>query len=102
MEMTLRSTNCLTPSKPSIFLHIYTGSLVNRRLADVIGTHSAKKPIMIFCCTRNSAVTTAKELARLWSTSNHPARLWKGPSKPMPVCNTDLKSESDYTHLYRC
>ncbi|KAL4912540.1 Sec63 Brl domain-containing protein [Aspergillus aurantiobrunneus] len=66
--------------------------LLNSKLAAVIGTHSGKKPIMIFCCTRNSAVTTAKELARLWSMSNHPARLWKGPSKPMPVSNTDLKT----------
>ncbi|KAL4779306.1 Sec63 Brl domain-containing protein [Aspergillus varians] len=66
--------------------------LLNSKLPDVISRHSAKKPIMIFCCTRNSAVTTAKELAKLWSMSNHPARLWKGPNKPMPVSNADLKT----------
>ncbi|KAL4942666.1 hypothetical protein BDV06DRAFT_211637 [Aspergillus oleicola] len=65
---------------------------LNSKLADVIGNHSAKKPIMIFCCTRNSAVTTAKELAKLWSASNHPARLWKGPNTQMPVRNADLKT----------
>ncbi|KAL4798557.1 Sec63 Brl domain-containing protein [Aspergillus venezuelensis] len=65
---------------------------LNSKLAEVIGTHSAKKPIMIFCCTRNSAVTTAKELAKLWSMSNHPARLWRGPNSQMPVTNTDLKT----------
>ncbi|KAL4958480.1 Sec63 Brl domain-containing protein [Aspergillus filifer] len=65
---------------------------LNSKLAEVIGTHSAKKPIMIFCCTRNSAVTTAKELAKLWSMSNHPARLWRGPNTQMPVTNTDLKT----------
>ncbi|KAL6233158.1 hypothetical protein BDW75DRAFT_252166 [Aspergillus navahoensis] len=65
--------------------------LLNSKLADVIGTHSAKKPIMIFCWTRNSTVTTAKELARLWSMSKHSVRMWKGPNKPLPVKNADLK-----------
>ncbi|KAL4994990.1 Sec63 Brl domain-containing protein [Aspergillus recurvatus] len=65
--------------------------LLNSKLAGVIGMHSAKKPIMIFCWTRNSTVTTAKELARLWSMSNQPARMWKGSNKPLPVKNADLK-----------
>lgn len=62
------------------------------RLPGVINTHSCRKPIMIFCCTRNSSVATAKELARLWSMTNPPARLWKGPSKRLEVHNMDLKS----------
>lgn len=49
---------------------------------------------MIFCCTRNSSMTTAKELAKLWSTSNPPARHWKGPSRSLEVHNVDLKSKS--------
>ncbi|KAF5862239.1 Sec63 [Aspergillus alliaceus] len=53
---------------------------------------SSRKPIMIFCCTSNSSVATAKELARLWSMSNSPARLWKGPSKLIEVNNVDLKT----------
>ncbi|KAL4985491.1 Sec63 Brl domain-containing protein [Aspergillus falconensis] len=65
--------------------------LLNSKLANIIGTHSARKPIMIFCWTRNSTVTTAKELARLWSMSNHRARMWKGPNKPLPAKNADLK-----------
>ncbi|KAL2813052.1 Sec63 Brl domain-containing protein [Aspergillus cavernicola] len=68
--------------------------LCNSKLSDVISTHSARKPIMIFCCTRNSSVATAKELARLWSMSNPPARLWKGLNKPMAVNNADLKNTS--------
>ena len=48
---------------------------------------------MIFCCTRNSSVATAKELARLWSMTNPPARLWRGPSKHLEVHNIDLKCE---------
>lgn len=62
------------------------------RLPTVISTHSCRKPIMIFCCTRNSSVATAKELARLWSVTNPPARLWKGPNKRLEVHNMDLKS----------
>ncbi|RAH55827.1 DEAD/DEAH box DNA helicase [Aspergillus piperis CBS 112811] len=62
------------------------------KLADIISSHSRKKPIMIFCCTRNSAVATAKELTRLWTTSNPPARLWKGPGRSMEVQNVDLRA----------
>ncbi|CEN59366.1 hypothetical protein ASPCAL01817 [Aspergillus calidoustus] len=66
--------------------------LCNSKLASIISMHSAGKPIMIFCCTRNSAMSTAKELARLWSTSNAPARLWAGPSRPLGVSHADLKT----------
>ncbi|GES61110.1 P-loop containing nucleoside triphosphate hydrolase protein [Aspergillus terreus] len=62
------------------------------KLSDIIATRGSMKPIMIFCCTRNSSVTTAKELARLWSMSNAPARIWKGPYRPMETHNADLKS----------
>ncbi|KAL4821910.1 Sec63 Brl domain-containing protein [Aspergillus spinulosporus] len=65
--------------------------VLNSKFSNVIGTHSAKKPILIFCWTRNSAVSTAKELARLWSMSSHLARMWKGPNKPLPVKHADLK-----------
>ena len=37
-------------------------------------------------------MATAKELARLWSMSNPPARLWKGPSTSFEFNNVDLKS----------
>ncbi|RAL09680.1 putative DEAD/DEAH box DNA helicase (Mer3) [Aspergillus homomorphus CBS 101889] len=66
--------------------------MCNAKLSDVIAAHSCKKPIIVFCCTRNSAVSTAKELARLWSTSNPPARLWKGASRPLEAQNADLKN----------
>ncbi|RAL03824.1 putative DEAD/DEAH box DNA helicase (Mer3) [Aspergillus ibericus CBS 121593] len=66
--------------------------MCSSKLPGLIASHSSKKPIMIFCCTRNSAVATAKELARLWSMSNPPARLWKGPGRAMEVQNMDLKT----------
>ncbi|CAI7620851.1 unnamed protein product [Penicillium pancosmium] len=61
------------------------------KLPDVIGTHSCQKPMMVFCCTRNSSVATAKDLARLWTMTNPPARLWKGPTRHIEVHNEDLK-----------
>lgn len=48
---------------------------------------------MIFCCTRTSCVTTAKELAKLWTNTNPPARLWKAPGRRIEASNDDLKSE---------
>ncbi|CAG8932589.1 unnamed protein product [Penicillium salamii] len=62
------------------------------RLPEVIEQHSAQKPIMVFCCTRNSSLTTAKDLARLWTLTNPPARLWKGPQKHLDASNEELKT----------
>lgn len=64
------------------------------RLPDVIAMHANQKPLMIFCCTRNSAVATAKELARQWTMTNPPTRLWKGPGRRIETHNEDLKSTS--------
>ncbi|CAL5874362.1 uncharacterized protein PFLUO_LOCUS8658 [Penicillium psychrofluorescens] len=44
------------------------------------------------CASKNSTVTTAKELASLWTMTNPPARLWKGPSKRIESHNDDLKT----------
>ncbi|KAJ5637866.1 hypothetical protein N7490_007745 [Penicillium lividum] len=62
------------------------------KLPDIIGIHSCQKPIMIFCCTRNSSAATAKELSRLWNMTNPPARLWKGPTRQIRVNNEDLNT----------
>ncbi|OQE13378.1 hypothetical protein PENFLA_c049G06462 [Penicillium flavigenum] len=62
------------------------------KLPEVIGMHSCKKPILIFCCTRNSSLATAKELARLFTLTNPPARLWKEPKKRLEAHNEELKT----------
>ncbi|KAJ5823570.1 Nucleotide-sugar transporter [Penicillium robsamsonii] len=62
------------------------------KLPEVIGMHSCQKPIMIFCCTRNSSLATAKELARLFTLTNPPARFWKEPNKRLEAHNEDLKT----------
>ncbi|KAF3896201.1 ATP-dependent DNA helicase [Trichophyton interdigitale] len=60
------------------------------KLPEVLAKHSSKKPILVFCCTRNSAIATSKNLAKLWSSTNPPQRLWKSPTKPIHVQNADL------------
>ncbi|KAM5438660.1 ATP-dependent DNA helicase MER3 [Microsporum canis] len=60
------------------------------KLPDILAKHSSKKPILVFCCTRNSAITTSKNLAKLWSSANPPQRLWRSPTKPVQVQNADL------------
>ncbi|OJD22418.1 hypothetical protein ACJ73_06234 [Blastomyces percursus] len=62
------------------------------RLPEVIEKHSKKKPIMIFCCTRNSAIATSKSLAKLWTSTNPPRRLWGGPAKHVVVQNPELRA----------
>ncbi|EER23433.1 DEAD/DEAH box helicase family protein [Coccidioides posadasii C735 delta SOWgp] len=62
------------------------------KLPEVISKHSRRKPIMIFCCTRHSAISTSKNLAKLWTATNAPGRLWNSPKKPIIVQNQDLKA----------
>ncbi|KAK2784145.1 Sec63 [Onygenales sp. PD_12] len=62
------------------------------KLPDIIERHSKKKPIMIFCCTRNSAIATSKNLAKLWASTNPSCRLWGSPTKPIGVQNPELKA----------
>ncbi|OJD15928.1 hypothetical protein AJ78_03871 [Emergomyces pasteurianus Ep9510] len=62
------------------------------RLPEVLEKHSEKKPIMIFCCTRNSAIATSKYLAKLWTSTNPPNRLWSSPAKLIGVQNPELRA----------
>ncbi|KAJ5898809.1 hypothetical protein N7495_003553 [Penicillium taxi] len=66
--------------------------VLSSKLLDHVAAHSCKKPIMIFCCTRNSTVATAKILANSWSMTNPPSRVWKGPGRPIEVHNEDLNT----------
>ncbi|KAE8553695.1 hypothetical protein EYB25_005077 [Talaromyces marneffei] len=88
------------PTKLQKFVYGYpcTGNdfafdrLLGSKLPDIISKHSNKKPMMIFCCTRNSAISTAKELAKLWSNTVPQRRLWAGPVRMPVVRNTDLRA----------
>ncbi|OKL61605.1 hypothetical protein UA08_03771 [Talaromyces atroroseus] len=66
--------------------------LCGSKLPEIISKHSNRKPMMIFCCTRNSAISTAKELSKLWSNTIPYKRLWSAPVKIPVVKNADLKA----------
>ncbi|KAL1956282.1 hypothetical protein VTO42DRAFT_7455 [Malbranchea cinnamomea] len=62
------------------------------KLPEIISKHSCRKPIIIFCCTRNIAISTSRNLAKLWHSLNAPSRMWNGPSKTITVQNVDLRA----------
>lgn len=57
----------------------------------LLGKHSQKKPIMVFCFTRKSCETTARGLAEWWSTCSAGDKAWPPPSKRIPVISRDLQ-----------
>lgn len=61
------------------------------RLPDIIKKHSAHKPMMVFCMTRQMCQSTAKMLAEHWSKGGH---LWPAPGKNFSFRDKDLHSES--------
>ena len=67
-------------------------SACDPRLPDIIAKHSHKKPIMVFCITRKSAVNTAKLLANVWASKGPRDRQWEGPTQRLMVQDPDLKN----------
>ena len=65
--------------------------ILNDKLPEYIAKHSNKKPILIFCCTRSSCVSTANSLASLWNSTNPPRRLWPGPTRIPAVQSPELR-----------
>ncbi|KAI4170407.1 MAG: hypothetical protein LQ343_005029 [Gyalolechia ehrenbergii] len=61
------------------------------KLPEIISKHSHKKPIMVFCVTRKSTVSTAKLLASWWWTKGARERQWAGPTFRLVVQDSDLK-----------
>jgi ATP-dependent DNA helicase HFM1/MER3 len=61
------------------------------QLPEIINRYSERKPIMVFCCTRNSTVATAKALAIWWAKQHVRDRAWKEPPKLPPFRNHDLR-----------
>lgn len=61
------------------------------RLPEIIAKHSQKKPIMVFCITRKSTVSTAKLLANWWSTKGARERQWAGPTFKLAAQDPELK-----------
>ncbi|PPJ50360.1 hypothetical protein CBER1_05924 [Cercospora berteroae] len=65
--------------------------LLDSKLTDVIVKWSQRKPIMVFCMTRKSCVTTAQLLAKWWSSKGPRDRYWTAPRSRIVVADKDLK-----------
>ncbi|KAF3912064.1 hypothetical protein ABW21_db0202323 [Orbilia brochopaga] len=59
------------------------------KLYEVIQKHSQRKPVMVFCATRNICVSTAKLLAEKWS-GGHREKPWPAPLTPFSLRDKDL------------
>lgn len=64
---------------------------LNAKLPDIIARWSQRKPIMVFCFTRNTCVDTAKLLANWWATKGSKDRYWEAPRKRVVVEEKELK-----------
>ena len=62
------------------------------KLPGIIALYSQKKPIMVFCITRNSTISTAKLLAHIWTGKGSQEQYWEGPSQRIAVQDPDLKT----------
>ena len=67
-------------------------SACDPRLPGVIAKYSNKKPVMVFCITRKSAVKTAKLLANVWASERSRNRCWEGPTQRLNVQDCELKT----------
>ncbi|KAF2110578.1 Sec63 Brl domain-containing protein [Lophiotrema nucula] len=54
---------------------------LDSKLPELIVKHSERKPIMVFCLTRNATVSTAKMLSGWWASRSPRDRYWSAPSK---------------------
>ena len=67
-------------------------AVCDQKLSAIIAKYSHKKPIMIFCITRKSTISTAKLLANVWASKEPRDRCWVGPSQRITVQDVDLKN----------
>ena len=61
------------------------------KLPDIISKYSEKKPMMIFCATRKSCITTARLVADWSRTRNGHDPLWNHPSQSLNVQDKELR-----------
>ncbi|KAI1100078.1 P-loop containing nucleoside triphosphate hydrolase protein [Jackrogersella minutella] len=64
---------------------------LDRKLPTLLAKHSEKKPTMIFCFTRKSCESTARNLAEWWSARGTEDRAWPAPTRRVPVTNRELQ-----------
>ncbi|KAF9700744.1 hypothetical protein EKO04_001546 [Ascochyta lentis] len=64
---------------------------LDARLPEVILKFSERKPMMVFCATRNSTVNTAKLIANWWGSRGDCDRLWNSPAQAPRLQNKALR-----------
>ncbi|KAK4168171.1 putative ATP-dependent DNA helicase [Cladorrhinum sp. PSN259] len=83
--------------KKFVYGYEYSGNeymfekFLDQKIPGLISRHSQKKPILIFCFTRKSCETTARELADYASSRPTGDKLWPMPSKRIPVIGRELQ-----------
>ena len=65
---------------------------VDPQLPSIIAKYSHKKPIMVFCMTRKTTISTAKLLANVWASKGPRDRHWEGPTQRIIVQDPELKN----------
>ncbi|TKA75857.1 hypothetical protein B0A49_03310 [Cryomyces minteri] len=65
---------------------------LDKKLPELIAKYSQRKPIMIFCSTRTSCVSTAKLLANWWATKGPSDRYWEAPRMHIQVNDVELRN----------
>lgn len=81
---------------------IVVSAITKYRLPEIISKYSQKKPMMIFCITRNATVTTAKLLANLWATKGARDRPWPGPRQKIAAKDPELRSTLNFLFVLTC
>ncbi|KAI1118185.1 hypothetical protein F5Y14DRAFT_255347 [Nemania sp. NC0429] len=89
----------LRPVKLQRYVYGYEGVLndfifeqaLDEKLILLLGKHTERRPIMVFCFTRRSCERTARSLAEWWSTCGADDRPWPPPHNRIPVLSRDLQ-----------
>ncbi|KAK8121524.1 hypothetical protein PG999_005644 [Apiospora kogelbergensis] len=65
--------------------------MLDTKLIMLLGKHTEKKPIMVFCFTRKACEKTANKLAEWWTTCAAQDKPWPNPQNRIPVISKDLQ-----------
>ena len=69
---------------------------LDAKLRQAVLTHSERKPMMVFCLTRNSCQNTAKILVNLWTSCPAAERPWPPPTQKLTVQNRNLQEAVNF------